>query len=91
MSTPNPTVNPLLRHPLIDGDPNRITPLDAADALNKAVDTLRMLADLFGSDASDYTTLNSVASRHGMYWQLDGLADLLTGLSQALAKGESPC
>lgn len=54
------------------------------DALNNCASVLSMLADLFGSDATDYAVLDSAAARRGMWINLIGVADLLTAISDAL-------
>lgn len=63
--------------------------VDQQDALNNCANVLALLADLFGSDAEDFSTLDSVSARRGMWLQLQGIANVLTAVSAAIANSQS--
>lgn len=77
MSNNDSTLTPIEpAHPLLSG-PFAQSPANIEDALSNCAATLYMLADFFGSNADDYSVLDSDRARRGMWLQLYGVAGVL--------------
>ena len=70
-STPIEPAHPLLSGPLAEN------PHHLEEALGNCAATLYMLADFFGSNADNYSVLDTDAARRGMWLQLYGVAGVL--------------
>lgn len=69
------------RHPLLAGELHN-DDLDIRDALDNGTATLLLLAELLADEDSDIALTPQV--RRGMFLQLQGVAELLTAIEQAL-------
>jgi hypothetical protein len=89
-----PTPAPRSPHsnPLLGGCTELNSLSDVEDVLSGCASCLFLLADLFGSEAGDFTTLNTSVARRGMFWQLSALAGLLVEVSDRLSalRGSDP-
>ena len=77
----------LPRHPLMNAS-GLSSDVDRRDALENTASVLNLLSDLFGSEADDFTALESAHARRGAWILLDGIADTLRAVSRSMARPE---